>query len=165
MRKSELLRLQTAVQDDPYLTKEAIVKMQAELERLEKVDRKPAAEEVARTVAMGDLSENAAYQVAKGRLRGINSRILTLQERLKRAVTIKDGGADGLVHIGSTVTVKTTDKEVTYQILGSQESNPSKGYISRTSPLGSALLNHKVGETVQIQTPKGTAEYTITRVE
>ena len=161
MRRAEANRALPA--DDPYLTPAALTQMEAELERLEKSERRAAAEEVARTGAMGDLSENAAYQVAKQRLRGINTLILVLQERLKRAVPITKSDKDfGFIRIGSTLTLRQANgTERTYTILGSLETNPAQGFISHASPLGKALIGHTVGETVRVETPGGEVTYVI----
>ncbi len=145
--------------DDHYLTEEAIVRLKKRLEDLQKRELPAAVEEVRRTAEMGDFSENAAYQIAKGNLRRINGRILSLQEELKQAIPIsKNKNASGRVQIGSTVVLRKKDrKEVTYQILGSRETNPSQGKISHVSPIGQALLGSVAGEEV--------AGYLILRVE
>lgn len=147
-RKSEIWR-NAQRKDDNYVTKDALERMKKELERLIKVERSPAAEEVARTAQMGDLSENAAYQYAKQHLRKINDRITLLEERIKHAVVIQKDPS-GKIGIGSTVKVLVDNKEMTLEILGSQESNPFKGKISYLSPLGNALLGQRVGDKVQV---------------
>lgn len=102
--------------------------------------------EVARTQEMGDLSENAAYQEAKHHLRRTASRIAGLEERLMSAIPIEAGTNDGQVRIGSNVTVSDGAVERTYQILGSQETDPMKGRISYLSPLGAALMGKREGD-------------------
>lgn len=139
--------------------------MEHELLRLEKTDRGIAADEVARTGAMGDFSENAAYQVAKAKLRGINTRITTLQEQLKRAIVIQPTDGAESISIGMTVTVQTGTVERTYQLVGSAEADPAAGRISQTSPLGAALIGHRVGDTVSYKTTKGEVSYTVTAVQ
>ena len=163
-RKSELERLQNQ-KDDPYLTPAAIKRMQDELEDLEKRQRAPAAEEVARCAQMGDLSENAAYQYAKQNLRRINARIITLQERLKHAIPISDAPSDGTVHIGSKVKVRFRERELTFEILGSHESYPARGRISHVSPLGAALAGKRAGDRVSVKTDAGEMEYEILSIE
>lgn len=159
-RKAERDRRLMAT-DDPFVTPVKLVQMKRELDDLVKNKRGPAAEEVHRTAQMGDLSENAAYQFAKANLRRINSRITTLEERLKHAQVI-DTATDGsgVVKIGSTVKLKTGDREVTYQILGSLESNPARGRISYHSPLGSLLMGKSVGDIVAL----GNTSHTIIEV-
>lgn len=99
----------------------------------------------------GDFSENAPYQIAKGRLRGLNQKILELEEALKYAEIIAPGSSSANVQIGSTVTVELAGQTKTYQILGSSETDPSAGIISHRSPFGVALLNHYPGDTVIIK--------------
>jgi transcription elongation GreA/GreB family factor len=144
-RKAEILREQTRTTDN-YLTPAAITRAQEDLERLTKVERPAAVAEVRRTQEMGDLSENAAYQEAKYRLRRINGRILNLTEQLKTAIPIQAGSADGIVRIGSKVTFELDGKDLAYEILGTRESNPARGRISYVSPLGAALLGQRAGD-------------------
>ncbi|MFA6131484.1 MAG: GreA/GreB family elongation factor [Patescibacteria group bacterium] len=143
-RKSEILEGTKKV-SDAFLSPAAIQRYKNELQDLLKNQRQPAIKEVQRTAEMGDFSENAAYQMAKGRLRQINSRITILEEKLKSAVVIK-ANTDGRVALGSTVTFVMNGKETTYEILGVQEANPAHGKISHLSPLGKALLGKVVGE-------------------
>ncbi len=163
IRRSEVLA-QSKKQSDAFLTPQAIKRMQDEIVRLEKNDRPEAAEELRRCAAMGDLSDNAAYSYAKMQLRRINSRILSLQEKIKYAVPITIGSDDGRVRIGSTVTVETGGLQTTFEILGSQETNPLRGRISYLSPFGAALVGHKVGDCVTVISQKGDVKYTIVAV-
>lgn len=163
-RKSETERLMRQ-EIDNYLTPDKIAKMSAELLNLREKQRGPAAEEVARLAQMGDLSENAGYQFAKQNLRRINDRITMLEERLKQAIPIRVGSTDGVIRIGSSVTVKHNQHTSIFQILGSSETNPLRGRISHSSPLGQALLGHRLGETVTFKTPNGQTEYEILQVE
>jgi transcription elongation GreA/GreB family factor len=78
----------------------------------------------------------------------VNGRILSLQDRIASAILIQTPADDGVVRIGSTVTIASVEREMTFQILGSQETNPQKGRISYSSPLGAALIGHMVGEEV-----------------
>jgi transcription elongation factor GreA len=156
----ELLR-----QDDHFLTPAAIERMKKDLERLVKSERGPAAEEVHRLAQMGDLSENAAYQFAKQHLRRINGRITSIEEKLKHAIPIQAGSVDGKIRIGSTVTVRLNDKNMTFEIVGSQETNPAKGRISHLSPIGQALLGNKTGETATVKTADRVIVYEILIVE
>lgn len=148
--------------DDRYLTRQAIERMEREIERLQKVERPQALGDQRTAQEMGDLSENFGYQEAKARLRRIDGRILTLKERIKTAVIIEDGpDASGKIRIGSTVALESDGREVTYQILGSHESNPARGYISHLSPLGAALVGKTIGESVSIESPSGLKSYEI----
>lgn len=159
-RKSELERLQRQ-EIDHYLTPEKIIRLTRELDDLVKRQRRPAADEVARTAQMGDLSENAAYQFAKQHLRRINDRITILEERLKHAIPINKQPADGKIRIGSTVKLRLKSTELTFEILGSSESDPVRGRISYKSPLGSVLIGRAVGAVVSVPTTRGEMSYEI----
>lgn len=146
-RKKELERM--ANEDvDLHVTQAKFIRMQRDVADLLNTQRAEAVAEVRRTGEMGDFSENAGYQIAKGTLRRINTRIEVLQDRIARAVIIPDGPSS-TVRIGSVVTIRMNDKEQTYHILGSQESNPSKGAISHNSPIGKALIGARVGDVVE----------------
>jgi transcription elongation GreA/GreB family factor len=134
-------------QHDRYLTAEAVARLKRDLERLEKTERPRAVEDLRRAAEMGDRSDNAAYTEARGRLTGIDSRILSLQERIKYAVVIERGpDAAGRVALGSTVMVEVNGNRKTYEILGVQETSPGRGRISYLSPLGAALMGKEAGD-------------------
>ena len=141
------------------MTAEKFAELSRTLERL-KQSRPAAAAEVARLALLGDFSENVEYQLAKGRLRGINQRILELEYQVDHAVIIEPS-ASGTVEIGSTVTVEVKGEEKIYQILGSSETDPAKGIISHTSPIGAALLGRKAGESVEVVVAKRNVQYKI----
>lgn len=162
-RKAEKDR-ELLAKDDHYLTPEAITRMGKELVDLEKRQRPEAADEVFRTGQMGDLSENAAYQFAKQNLRRINSRILSITEKLKHAVPIARGSSDGKIRIGSTVVLELGSQRFTYEILGSNETNPARGRISHNAPLGQALLGHRAGDLVTLALPQGEVQYNVIEV-
>lgn len=149
--------------DDAYLTPAGIVDLKKSLERL-KAAQPRAIAEVVRTQAMGDLSENAAYTDAKGKLRGINNRILELADKLNRAVPIKSGSSDGVVRIGCTVVVLISGKEKTFTILGSSETDPSSGRISYKSPVGAALMGHRKGEHVWVEIRNKKTEFVVIQI-
>lgn len=141
--------------DEPlYLTKEKIERLKRDLKQL-KANRPEAIKEVQRTGEMGDFSENAEYQLAKRRLRSINHRITSIEERLKVAIEIERGSPDGVVTIGSTVTIqsRTLPESPTlrsYTIVGPAESNPMQGRISYKSPLGAKLMGKKTGDSINV---------------
>lgn len=164
-RQSQILKRQRDDETSPiHLTPKGIQRLKDDLHDLEKNQRPQAVEDVSRSVALGDLSENADYQEAKGRLSRIDGRIFGIRERLKRAVVIENE-ADGRVHLGSTVTLFANGHQTTYQIVGPHESNPSRGRISHVSPLGAALLDHAAGESVKIRTENGEVAYDIIEVQ
>ena len=149
---------------DPLVTKGKFSELKNKVERL-KNSRPQAAADVARLADLGDFSENAAYQHAKGRLRGINYNILKLENQLNNAVIIKPEEQTETVQLGHTVTIAAGNNKKKYQILGSAETNPTKGIISHHSPIGVALLGHKVGEIITIQLTNKKVEYKITKIE
>lgn len=153
----------TEFQNDPLLTEEKFLELKAKLAHL-LAGRPAVANEVHRLAQNGDFSENAEYQQAKGRLRGINHTILKLEHEIGRAVIIKNKGTSS-VSVGHTVTVTGPAGERTYQILGSSETNPLKGIISHTSPIGAALLGHEVGDTVTIKLEAKEIEYKIIQIK
>ncbi|NTW22387.1 transcription elongation factor GreB [Candidatus Falkowbacteria bacterium] len=155
----------THLKPDPHMTEDKFNELKAKLERLKKVSHPRAAAEVKRLAEMGDFSDNAAYSMAKGRLRGINQRVIDMEEHLKQAVIIKPGPKTGLVELGSKVTVEVNGKEKTFLILGSSETDPFSDVISRNSPVGRALLGGSVGEVKRVITASKNVEYKIVRIE
>lgn len=160
-------RLATKI--DPAMTAEKYRELKAKLEFMIKVKRPREAEEVKRLALMGDFSENAGYQLAKGRLRGLNQRIIDLEKLLARAEIIQTP-QDGRIALGSYVTIKRIDDQVdrpakTYRILGGSETDPSGGIISHQSPLGNALLGKQAGDKIRISLKEQEAEYVISKVE
>ncbi len=151
------------MKSDPMLTSEKAKELQDKLERLKNFSRPRAAEEVKRLSELGDFSENVEYQLAKGRLRGINQGILTIENQLKHAKIISPQIQTDTIALGHKVTITNGKTEKTYLILGSSETNPQQGIISHNSPLGAALLEKKVGDTVKI--PNNETTYKITKIE
>jgi len=149
---------------DNYLTQAKLSELDDKLKRL-KLARPRLAEEVKRLSELGDFSENAAYAMAKGRLRSLNQKILDLEAQVKRAILITPPAATGTVQLGCTVTVEHLGQQTTYRILGSAESNPSRGIISQNSPIGSMLMGKKIGDRVQLQLPNATVEYVVRKIE
>jgi transcription elongation factor GreA len=145
---------------DPKMTQAKYDKLAADLARMKKM-RPPLAAEVKRLAAMGDFSENAAYQIAKGSLRGLNQRMLDIEDQLANAEIILPNKNNSRVSLGNFVTVEISGKQKTFQILGSTETDPSRGIISASSPIGAALLGKKIGETARIKLASKNAEYTI----
>ncbi|OIO19465.1 MAG: hypothetical protein AUJ37_02710 [Candidatus Magasanikbacteria bacterium CG1_02_41_34] len=133
--------------------------LKQDLERL-MIKRPYAASEVARLAELGDFSENVEYQLAKGRLRGINNAILKIERQLADADIIAPPNSDE-VHVGSTVTIEASGKKKKYTILGSSETNPSKGIISYTSPIGAVLLGSKKGDIINITVQGNAVAYKI----
>ncbi len=146
------------------LTKEGLKKLQDEVKILKDERRKEVIERIQEAVAHGDLSENADYAQAKEEQAFIEGRILEIEEMIKNAEIIEHNGNHNIVSIGSTVTLKINDREVTYTIVGSNEANPAAGKISNESLVGRALLGAKSGQVVFVETPSGKTEYAIVSI-
>ena len=152
------------IKQDPFITEERLTELQKKLARLKSTTQPHAAKEVARLAELGDFSENAEYQLAKGRLRGINNAILKLEQQINNAVIITPENSSS-VKVGHTITVLGDGQEKIFTILGSQETDPEKNIISHNSPLGAALLGKKVGETFSIELPGKTLVYTLLKIQ
>ena len=135
------------------LTKSDVEKIQEEIEYRKLVVRKNAIEAVKEARAHGDLSENFEYHAAKKDKNQNESRIRYLERMLKTAEVIDDSSADNEVGINNTVTLYCEDDDEleTYKIVTSVRGNSMNGLISIESPLGKALLGHKVGDRVYIK--------------
>ena len=144
-------------------TKEGYEKLVKEQEELREI-RKLAVEDLSKARAMGDLSENGYYKSARAKLSSVDHRIRQVKYLLQYG-KVKEAAQEGVVDIGSSVTLKTGDSEKTYAIVGGYESNPSEGKLSHISPLGKALIGRKKGERVSIITPSGQTDYTILTVK
>lgn len=147
-----------------YFTPQGLEKLKKELEIL-KSKRKEIAEKIADAKDLGDLSENAEYQAAKD-WQGMNeTRILELESILKQAVVVRKEGTSDRVQVGSRVKVRNDSGEKMFYIVGSNEADPSKGYISNESPLGKKLMGSRRGDRVVVEVPRGEVTYEIIEVE
>ncbi|MBN2006168.1 MAG: transcription elongation factor GreA [Anaerolineae bacterium] len=150
-----------------YVTPEGFAKLQAELDELLNVRRPALAARLHDAIKQGDLSENADYITAKEEQGFLEGRILELEAAVRNAVLIEEYTArDGRVRLGCHVTVREDgfDDTETYHVVGSTEANPADGKISHESPLGSALLGHKVGEKVMVEAPAGEITFRILEI-
>jgi transcription elongation factor GreA len=147
-----------------YLTREGLEKLKQELKELKTVKRKDIAARIQDAKELGDLSENAEYAEAKDQQAFTEGRIIELENTIKNAQVISEENTGGIVHIGSTIKISSDQGEKTYTIVGSNEASPAAGLISNESPLGQALIGGKVGDTVDLKVPKGTAKYKILSV-
>lgn len=149
---------------DPFMTAAKFEELKAKLQKWKTVNRPREAAEVARLALMGDFSENTGYQVAKGRLRGLNQRILDTENLLARAEIITPTGAGDKVALGSQVTIEKDGRQKTYRILGASETDPDAGVISYSSPLGAALLGRRAGEVIRVELNGKNVEYKIIKI-
>ena len=142
--------------DKPVLlTKEGITKLERELEELRTVRRAEVAERIKYAKDFGDISENAEYEDAKNEQGMVEGRILVIENMLRNAVVIEESPDGGVVSLGSSVDVKDEFGKQSYTIVGSAEADVAQGKISSESPVGKALLGHKVGDEVEVQSPNG----------
>jgi len=164
-RRAQTLKVQDDQDGVNQLTPAGLERLKNELKKLQR-EQPEAIEDVSRLAQLGDFSENAEYQEAKFRLRRINDRIFLLKDRLMRATVIDHHThPSDQIELGSTVTLESNGKRMTYQIVGPRESSPSRGRISNISPLGAALIGHKAGESVTIKTEEKETVYKIVEVK
>src|SRR5512138_2928824 len=149
-----------------FLTKEGYQKLQDELDYLRTAKRQEVANRLHEAMEGGELIENAEYEAAKNEQAFVEGRIQELEMLLATAKIIDEKGKKkDSVQIGSKVTIKegNFDPE-TFVIVGAAKANPRDGKISNESPIGKAILNHKVGETVKVETPGGTYNVKIMKI-
>jgi transcription elongation factor GreA len=138
--------------------------LEAELKRLKTVERHKISKEIEIARAHGDISENAEFHAAKERQSHVEGRIVQLEDRLARAQVIDPSGqSPEAVRFGATVQLTDVESgdQVTYTIVGEDESDASNGLISVTSPIARALLGKPVDEVVAVQVPRGRREFEI----
>lgn len=148
-----------------YLTSEGEAKLKAELEDLKGPKRDELAARLRSAIQMGDLSENADYHKAKEDQGFLEGRIKEIEAILRHAVIIEKSAGDA-VSIGSHVTIQEEGSEPeTYHIVGPTEADPRKGRISHESPIGIALMDKKVGQVAEAETPGGRIKFKIIKIE
>ncbi len=149
-----------------YITPEGAKRLRAELDELWLVERPRVTQQVADAAALGDRSENAEYIYGKRRLREIDRRVRFLSKRLEEVRVVNETPSDPKrVFFGAWVTVEDEDgTEKTYRIVGADESDTDRGYISIDSPVARALLGKRQGDELVVRVPRGDVEYTIVRV-
>ncbi len=150
-----------------YLTRDGFEKLRKELEYLQTVKRRQITNDIAHARSLGDLKENAEYHAAK-EAQGLNEKkISELDAKLSVAEIIDNMDiASDEIRIGARaelLDIKTKEK-VEFTLVSSEESNPSTGMISVVSPIGKALLGHKVGDIVEIKVPLGILQYKVVKI-
>lgn len=146
-----------------YITPAGAERLRVELDRLWRIERPQVTQAVSEAAAQGDRSENAEYVYGKKRLREIDRRVRYLQKRLEQIVVVDRAPDDpSRVYFGAWVRVEDADGNcLTYRIVGADEFDPQRGFISIDSPLARALLRKTVGEDVSAQSPAGPVVYTL----
>ena len=148
-----------------FLTDDGWHQAVAQLEVLRTTGRAKVAQYLYDAKESGDVIDNAAYEEAKNEQARLEGRILELEQMLARAKLISKVDI-GVVSLGSVVHLRNSDeREFRYMLVGVYEANPGAGRISNESPVGKALLGHKVGDLVFVSTPGGVKEYTILSIE
>ncbi len=139
-----------------HITKEGLVKLEAELEHLVSVRRPDVAEKIKRAREMGSTENNAEYDEAKNEQAFVEGKILMLENIVRNAEVIQSPALSGVVELGNKVLIQNQDSKIEqYTIVGSAEANPVDGKISDESPVGHALLGKKNGDEVEVKTPAG----------
>lgn len=141
--------------------------LEEELEQLKTVGRKDVADKIKVALSFGDLSENSEYDEAKSEQGKLEARISEIEDMLSRVKVLdEDQLSSDIIHVGSKVKIKDLeDGEILdYQIVGFSQADPSNGRISDESPVGKALVGHKVGETVEAETPSGILSFDILEI-
>ncbi|MEO7719189.1 MAG: transcription elongation factor GreA [Capsulimonas sp.] len=149
--------------DEIVLTQAKYQELEKELLRLQTTERRVIAERISTARSLGDLRENFDYHDAKRQQGLLESKIINLKRILDRGRIVAYEVGNDVVQLGSHVKVhdEEFDEDIEYQIVGVMEADPATDKISNTSPVGKALLGHKVGEKVEVQTPAGVAIYEI----
>ncbi len=149
------------------LTKDGVAKLEAELESLKTVKRREVAEKIKVALSFGDLSENSEYDEAKNEQGIVESRIAEIEATLAHAQIIDaDDISTEKVGIGNVVKIldMEMEEEMEFQIVGTSEANIDKGQMSDESPIGAALLGHKIGEVVDVEAPSGMIQFKILEI-
>lgn len=146
------------------LTQDGHKKIKNELEERRTKIRQEIAQAIKEAKEQGDISENAEYSTARQRQSENEVRITELEAMLKDAKVVKKQKSNGHVVLGSIVDVKLADKQMTFELVGTNEADPGKGKISNESPMGKAFMDSKKGETVTVETPAGEKEFEIVAI-
>jgi transcription elongation factor GreA len=152
--------------DGEPITPAGMVALEAELTRLETVERRAIAARILAARELGDLSENADYHIAKEDQSHLETRITRLRERRRNALIVESEGEDSAFAFGRTAEVLDEESGVVYTwtIVGSTEADLAHGKLSAQSPVGKALVGRSAGETVEVQTPSGRRGFRIQRL-
>ena len=149
-------------------TKNGLEEAKAKLETLKTKTRKEVSEKIKEARSFGDLSENAEYDEAKNEQAEVEAEIMKLEDMIKNAVIVDaDDSKKDVVTPGSKVTIHDVemDEDIVYTIVGSMESDLMAGKLSYESPVGAALLNRKVGETVEVKAIDEIATFKLLKTE
>lgn len=149
------------------LTRDGLKKLEEELHYLKSVRRHEVAERIHLAKEGGHTQNDAEYDDAKNEQSFVEGRIMQLDQMLKNCVMIDEDSAHhaSSIRLGCTVVVESTGGKREYTIVGSAEADPGAGRISNESPVGKALMGHRVGDKVKVLTPKGPATFTVAEIK
>jgi transcription elongation factor GreA len=149
-----------------YLTPEGEAKLNAELQELKGTKREELSKRLRSAIQMGDLSENADYHKAKEDQGFLEGRIQELEAILRNAIIIEKTQSKDVIFIGSLVTIQEDNFDPeTYHLVGATEADPRNGKISHESPIGRALMDKKVCDIAEAETPGGKIKFKIINIE
>lgn len=154
--------------EDIFLTAEGYKELEEKLKFLKTVRRAEVSQKISEARSLGDISENAEYDAAKDEQAFVEGEIMEIEAKLAGAKIISDVTDTKRVSLGSKVVVEnlSTKESKDYQIVGTTEADPFSGRISNESPIGKALLGHRVGQTVTVELPnKKTMQMKITSIK
>lgn len=149
------------------LTRKGEQKLKEELDDLRSVRRRDVAEKIKVALSFGDLSENSEYDEAKNEQGMIESRIAEIEQTLAHAQIIDDDDiSTEKVGIGTTVRILDVEmeEEMEFKMVGTKEADINSGKMSDESPIGAAILNHEVGEEIEVETPSGVIKFKILEI-
>ena len=153
-----------AVVPPEAVTAEGEARLRAELDELTLVRRPQIIARIRTAKEHGDLKENAEYHAAREEQSFLEGRVQAIEARLRSAVIVAAPAAGSRVGLGSVVTVDDDGETVSYTIVGADESDPARGRISSSSPVGRAFVGRQEGDDVDVSTPAGMRRYTILEI-
>lgn len=148
-----------------FITEDGLRKIKEELEYRKITQRQEIANSIKEAKEQGDLSENAEYSEAKSQQAENEDKIVELEFLLKEATVVSYNKDSGVIQMGSKVKVKFNGSEMEFQIVGSNEANPTEMKISNESPLGKGFMGGKKGDEIEIEAPAGKIKYKILDVK
>ena len=149
------------------LTQSGLEKLEAELNELKTVKRTEIADKIKVALSFGDLSENSEYDEAKNEQGILEGRIAEIEKILQNVVLVDESEiSTDKIGIGNKITLKNkkTKEEMTITLVGSNEINIKESKISDDSPIGKALIGHKVGDSIEVEAPVGTLKFKILEI-
>jgi transcription elongation factor GreA len=149
--------------DGITMTAEELATVQRDLRELESTGRTQIAARIKTAREWGDLKENAEYHAAKEDQAHLETRILKLRASVRSATVVETTGSTEVVEHGSTVTYTdgSSGNQRTFRIVSPHEATPSQGSLSVASPIAKALIGHRLGDVVEVQTPAGVRRLTV----